>query len=96
MIATTTKKRLGLLGALMLATLATLAACGGNGNNNGGSPDMAMSGGGGDMAQPACSMNPMTHVELLNACTTAQTGDPTKDAPYYPSLAPGGNLPPLP
>ena len=81
--------------------LATLAACGNgnNNNNNNGSPDMAMPTGGGDdmtMVQPTCVMNPMTAVELLNACTTAQTGDATKDAPYYPSLAPNGNLPPLP
>ena len=81
--------------------LATLAACG-NGSNNG-TADMAMGGGGGggggggsgDMAI-TCASNPMTPVELLNACTSAQTGDPNKDAPYFPSLAPGGNLPPLP
>lgn len=71
--------------------LVTLAACGGDGNN--GSPDMAMS----DMTQAAtCVMNPMTGTELLNACTTAQSGDATKDAPYFPSLAPNGNLPALP
>jgi hypothetical protein len=92
---TTTTKLFRLVAAL---SLATLAACGdGSNNNNNGSPDMAMSGGGGaDMAQPACIMNPTTSVELLNACTTAQTGDPAKDAPYFPSLAPNGNLPPLP
>jgi hypothetical protein len=89
-----TRTMLALVGALALGAL--VAACGDNGNNNGGSPDMAMTGGGGDMATAACSMNPMTHEELLNACTTAQTGDPAKDAPYYPSLAPNGNLPPLP
>jgi hypothetical protein len=77
--------------------LATLAACGNNTNNNP-SPDMAMMTGGNDMTmmQPTCVMNPMTSVELLNACTTAQTGDTAKDAPYFPSLAPNGNLPPLP
>jgi hypothetical protein len=95
---TTPKKRtaLGFVGALAIAML---AACGGgnNNNNNSGSPDMAMTTtGGGDMAQPTCVMNPMTGVELLNACTTAQSGDPAKDAPYFPSLAPNGNLPPLP
>ncbi|MCU1283130.1 MAG: hypothetical protein JWM53_6676 [bacterium] len=80
-----------------LALLATVAACGG-GNNNNGSPDMAMTtGGGGDMAQQAtCVMDPTTSVELLNGCTTAQTGDSAKDAPYFPSLAPNGSLPPLP
>jgi hypothetical protein len=76
--------------------LATLAACGDTTNNT--SPDMAMMTGGNDMTmmQPTCVMNPMTNVELLNACTAAQTGDPAKDAPYFPSLAPNGNLPPLP
>ncbi len=83
---TTTKKILRLLAAL---SLGALAACS---NNSGGAADM----GGGDMAQAACVTNPMTNVELLNACTTAQTGDPAKDAPYFPSLAPGGTLPPLP
>jgi hypothetical protein len=92
---TMTRTMLALVGALALGAL--VAACGGDGGNNGGSPDMAMtSGGGGDMATAACSMNPMTHEELLNACTTAQTGDPAKDAPYYPSLAPNGARPPLP
>lgn len=91
---TTTKTILRMVAAL---SLATLAACGGGNNNNNGSPDMAMQqGGGSDMAQPGCVMNPTTSVELLNACTTAQTGDPNKDAPYYPSLAPNGQLPPLP
>jgi hypothetical protein len=70
--------------------LATLSACGGGGN----SP--ADLGAAADLAQAACVTNPMTNEELLNACTTAQTGDPAKDAPYFPSLAPGGTLPPLP
>ena len=75
--------------AVALALATTLAGCG-NGSKGGG--DM---GGAGDMAM-GCVTNPTTSVELLNACTTAQTGDPAKDAPYYPSLAPGGKLPPLP
>ena len=78
--------------ALALAT--TVAACGDNSGH--GSPDMAMQQGGGDMSTESCAMNPMTPVELLNACTTAQTGDPAKDAPYFPTLAPNGQLPPLP
>lgn len=94
---TTMKTALGLVAGIALATL-TLSACGGNDNN--GTPDMALAqgdGAGDDMTTSfACVMNPMTPVELLNACTTAQTGDPTKDAPYFPSLAPNGNLPPLP
>jgi hypothetical protein len=92
---TTTKKNLGRFFAGL--ALATLAACGG-GNDNG-AADLAMAtggDGGGDMTTETCAMNPTTAVELLNACTTAQTGDPAKDAPYYPALAPNGNLPPLP
>lgn len=91
---TTMKKALGLVAALALATL---AACGDNNNNNG-TPDMAMpQGGGNDMTMmESCVMNPTTPVEILNACSNAQTGDPAKDAPYFPSLAPNGNLPPLP
>jgi hypothetical protein len=83
----------------MLAFVAALAlgACGGDDTTSNTGGDMAMTGGGGgDMAAPACSMNPMTNDELINACTSAQTGDPNKDAPYYPSLAPNGQLPPLP
>jgi hypothetical protein len=91
---TMTKSVLRLVAALALTTL---AACDDTTTNNNVSPDMAMATtGGDDMSQPACVMNPTTNVEFLNACTTAQTGDPAKDAPYFPSLAPNGNLPPLP
>lgn len=92
---TTMKRAARFVAAFALAT--TVAACGDTTTNT--TTDMAMpgtDGGGGDMAMETCVMNPMTPVELLNACTTAQTGDPAKDAPYYPSLAPNGNLPPLP
>ena len=75
----------------LIAIALTLVACGSS--SKPGAPDMAS---GGDMAQPGCVMNPMTAVGILNACTTSQTGDPHKDAPYYPSLTPSGNLPPLP
>lgn len=52
--------------------------------------DMAMTGGTMDMG---CFMNPTTHVQIINACTTAQSYDKT---PYYPAAAPNGVLPPLP
>ena len=42
---------------------------------------------------PTCGEHPMTHVELLNACTNADSVDKT---PFYPALAPNGQLPPLP
>lgn len=67
------------------------------GNDLGGNkPDLAMTddagGGNPDMA-PACVMNPMTHVEIINACTNADTFD---KMPFYPMLAPNGMLPALP
>jgi len=75
----------------MAMALVTALGCNGKSHNT---PD---GGGGGptDMAQPTCVTNPQTATELLNGCTSAQTGDPAKDAPYHPSLAPNGNLPPL-
>jgi len=48
-----------------------------------------------DLAPPPCVMTPTSGTDFLNACTGAQTGDPAKDYPYFPSLAPGGVLPPL-
>jgi hypothetical protein len=83
----TSKTMLRLLGALALTLL---AACG---NGSKGASDM---GGSTDLAPPPCVMNPTTSAEILNACTDAQTGDPAKDYPYHPALAPNGNLPPLP
>ncbi len=74
----------------MLATLSLLALAGcGSGHKGGG--DMGADGG-----APACVMNPMTPVDILNGCTNAQTGDPAKDYPYFPAMAPNGTLPPLP
>jgi hypothetical protein len=48
-----------------------------------------------DMAGPdmGCVMNPTTHVELINACTTAQSYE---KQPFFPTLAPDGTLPALP
>ena len=48
-----------------------------------------------DLLPPPCVMSPKSGADFLNACTSAQTGDPAKDYPYFPSLAPGGVLPPL-
>jgi len=48
-----------------------------------GSPDLA----------PTCITNPTTHEGLLNACTDAQSYEKT---PFYPTLAPSGELPALP
>ncbi|MDB4967016.1 MAG: hypothetical protein JWN44_2705 [Myxococcales bacterium] len=73
--------------------LATLAGCG-NGSK-GGAADMATAQNP-DLAPAGCVMSPVTPTEILNACTDAQSGEATKDAPYFPSLAPGGTLPALP
>jgi predicted small secreted protein len=70
---------------LVVAALA-LGACGNHAK--GGGPDMALT-------APPCVQTPVTAVDILNACTQAQTGDPAKDYPYYPSLTPSGTLPPL-
>ena len=48
------------------------------------------------MATAGCVMNPVSATDILNACTDSQTGDATKDAPYFPSLTPAGVLPALP
>lgn len=42
---------------------------------------------------PDCVMNPMTHIEIINACTDAEQVD---KAPVLPLLEPDGGLPPLP
>ena len=78
---------------LLLLALALVAAVGCNGKSGTSSPDLG--GPPADLAPPTCVTNPETGDEILNACTSAQTGDPAKDAPYHPSLAPNGNLPPL-
>jgi hypothetical protein len=41
----------------------------------------------------SCFENPQTHVEIINACTTAQK---VVKKPNLPLLQPGGVLPPLP
>jgi hypothetical protein len=88
---------------MLIATMLLLGAAGcgddtTNNNNNGmedmampDKPDLAMEETP-DMAV-ACVQNPMTHVEIINACTTAQSYD---KMPFYPTLAPNGVLPSLP
>ncbi len=94
-----TLMRICLPGALLLMACG-LMACGSSGNHAS-STDMAMQQANPDMAEapgnpdlaPACFMNPTTHFELINACTTADFVD---KMPFYPTLAPNGQLPPLP
>jgi hypothetical protein len=58
---------------------------GGGGGGGGGNPDMGFQ----------CVMNPMTDPDFLNSCAPAsvQSVDIT---PFYPALAPNGQLPSLP
>ncbi len=77
-------------GALAFALIASSAAtCGGDENNN--SPDA-----GPDVdAPPPCVMNPQSHTDLLNACTSADVEKIDKK-PVLPLLQANGTLPPLP
>jgi hypothetical protein len=87
----------------LLLTVLLAAACGSSNKNNqddGGAPDLAMSPGNADLSMvtnpdlsETCVTDPMTHLELINACTTADSVD---KLPFYPTLAPNGQLPPLP
>jgi len=70
-------------------TLLLVAACSNSNNSN--HPDLATAENP-DLA-PACSNDPMTHLELLNACSNADSVD---KMPFYPTLAENGQLPPLP
>ena len=86
---------------LMALAMCSAAACGGSSHKNGtdgGTPgaDMAKEPTSPpDLSPPPCVMDPTTGNDFLNACTTAQTGDPAKNYPYFPKLAPNGNLPPI-
>lgn len=65
------------------------AACGGDDSNN--TPDA-----GPDVdAPPPCVMNPQTHADLMNACTTADVEKIDKK-PVLPLLQADGTLPPIP
>src|SRR5262245_49113763 len=68
-----------------------VSGCGGGNGGNGGSGGGGGGGGGGTM--PTCSTMPMTHEEIINACTDAQSVD---IAPFFPGQAPNGVLPALP
>ncbi len=87
---------------IVLACLVGVGGCGGDNNENAqqdaavhpqqdaaGNPD----GGAGDGPEPSCYDNPTTHLQIINACTTAQSVD---IQPFYPAKAPNGQLPPLP
>ena len=48
---------------------------------------------GGVASDASCFMNPTTHVEIINACTTAEK---IYKNPVLPLQLPDGGLPPLP
>jgi len=89
------------LGFVAFAAFSVTVGCDSNGNVGGG-PDMTMTGGNPDMTMTdgspdmsfVCVMNPMSDPDFLNGCApaTVQSVDIT---PFYPTLAPGGVLPPL-
>ena len=70
----------------------TTTGPGSSGGGGAGGGGTGGSGGGGGGALD-CFTNPMTHVEIINACTTADEVDKT---PNLPLLGPNGELPPLP
>jgi hypothetical protein len=70
-------------------TSTTTSSTGTGGMGTGG----AGTGGMGTGGAPDCYPNPMTYVEIINACTTAQQVDVT---PVLPLLQADGGLPPLP
>ncbi|HYV49066.1 MAG TPA: hypothetical protein VFA20_29605 [Myxococcaceae bacterium] len=70
---------------LVILAMSAVSACGGGGH---GPPDGGTDGG----DRPPCVTNPTTHLELINACTTAQQ---IEKNPVLPLLLPDGGLPPL-
>lgn len=73
----------------LLSVLAATAGCKG-------APEQADGGAPRDSAAPAdlgCFVNPVTHLQIINACTSAQQVD---KKPLLPLLRPDGTLPPLP
>jgi hypothetical protein len=83
------------------AWMVSTVGCGDSNNNTGGGgADMAMgggsdlAGGGGADMSFVCIQNPMMGDDFFNSCAPAsvQFVDIT---PFYPSLAPNGQLPPL-
>ena len=81
--------------ATTTSSTSTSGGTGGHGGaGTGGAPGTGGSAGaGGAGGAPDCFMNPMTHVEIINACTDADALDKNPDLPL---LGADGSLPPLP
>jgi hypothetical protein len=75
---------------LFVCLLATQTGCPGDSGPANEDPPMDLGQSGTDLD---CVKSPRTHVEILNACTTAQSVD---KRPVLPLLRPDGTLPPLP
>lgn len=69
------------------------AGAGAQGGAAGQGGSAGAAGQGGTGGAPDCVMIPMTHVEIINACTDAEKVD---KKPVLPLLNPDGSLPPLP
>ena len=82
-----------LLGLLAFAAAISGGACGGSGPSDQGRGGMTTTTSGATTTTDNCFPSPMTYVEIINACTTAQGVDVT---PVLPLLLPDGGLPPLP
>jgi hypothetical protein len=94
---------LGFLSTALVASVVAFVGCGDSGTMNNNLVDMAMQQGQGDMAMNngnnpdmafVCfSGTPMTNSDFLNACTSSASEDVM---PFWPTLAPNGQLPSLP
>lgn len=90
---TTTTTTTGAAGAAGAGAQGGAAGAGGKGGAAGAGAQGGAAGSGGAGGAPDCTMNPMTHVEIINACTDAEKID---KKPVLPLLKPDGSLPPLP
>jgi len=83
--------------AVFLSLVVVLAAaCGDDGpplQDDARPPDAGVDSDAGPPPDASCFTNPTTHLEIINACTTAEKI--YKD-PELPLLLPDGGLPPLP
>ena len=93
---------LALTGTAVVMTSAALGGCSDDnaevittGPGSGGSGAEGGTGTGGTGGMPDCYTNPMTHIEIINACTTPDVVKIDKQ-PNLPQLNPDGSLPPLP
>ncbi len=77
-------------GTTTTTAVAGSSSTGGMGGAGGSGSASATGAGGG---APDCFTNPMIHVEIINACTTADEIDKMSTLPL---LGPNGELPPLP